>query len=1233
MRRAKALRRTALAVGITTASLLFLWVSLPVWFPWLLRPFAAKAGVHYTRYERLGYSRFALNDLAYTNRATQIRVRKLEAMVPNVWLWRVWHPSDPDHATPFAQVSDWRVEISPRPTANTNSVYGIVREWQSNLDTAVSWIPLLTLSNGVVALPEGEFRLPHAGLTNGNLKTELEFPTLGQSATATVGLKRTPVYRAIVHSDTLALEASLDLSTSSQGLHLRGSALWITNRIGFEARFAPVGSWPETATLEAPNLLIPATRLNLPYYRDLRGSADFHWDSNRFSLDLVGRAEPLPSITNSPPLDLNLHVRGDTNSVVVHGAEVISPWLTARLSKEISLYRTGSVLHEPANLDLVVDLSRQPWYPAEGVLRGEARFQPTGRRLPSALFQLTGTNVSTHGLEASRLDLHGTFDWPRLEISSAEYTFEEDSTATLSGNLIIPEKSVEAGKFAFDGPLLQRWLTAGFGYETLTATGHFSGPIAGLAHNVGFQVKNVEVPGLKPFNATIVESGHFLDLQQLDIALTSERSLLQMRSAADLSAGTNAVLHIQTFSLSRKDQEQLTLRKPVDLCLGRSATNGFVSLKLDGFDWIGPGGQLQAEAALQWPAVGHIHASGFNLSPTLVQDFVSASLLPVELASVDFRADWTNGPANLAVCLSLREAKPRTLAADLVMSGDGRGLSVRECRILSGTNLLLTAEGFLPLILQPAAPGRILDLRTNSALQFKAEARPSGLLWDQLAKATGLGFRNPRLRLELLGTLASPRGEIDFEAAQANLSTSQRSLPSLEAIRTHISVTPHEARLEELSVRIQGQPVSVTALIPLDESFWTGLRRGKFTGWDRASARVQIEDAELAAFAPLFPDLLAPQGQLNLDLSLAPGLVTSGEMTIQNARTRSFGTWGSLRDIQLRLRFQDRTARLQTGLARLGGATVTMGGAVNLAGTDWIKEGIPPFQFNLKGTNVPLVRQPEFIVRSDLDLAVVKTNGAPALISGQAQLRDSFYLSDLQALVPGKIATPKRRPPYFSIEKEPFADWRLAVHVSGDHFLQVRSALYNGQVSSNLRLQGTLKDPLALGDLSIDSGTVRFPFASLKVDHGLVTLTSENPYHPTLNVLATTKQYGYDIRMEASGPVDAPILQFSSSPPLSPEQIVLLVTAGELPRGEYSLSAQQRAQGLALFLAKDLLAKIGLGDGAEQRLIVRSGEQISQQGTPTYYIEYKLNDTWSLVGEYDRFGDVNAGAKWRVFSR
>jgi len=433
--------------------------------------------------------------------------------------------------------------------------------------------------------------------------------------------------------------------------------------------------------------------------------------------------------------------------------------------------------------------------------------------------------------------------------------------------------------------------------------------------------------------------------------------------------------------------------------------------------------------------------------------------------------------------------------------------------------------------------------------------------------------------------------------------------------------------------KVQGQPVTLTGKLPLGPDSWRELSEKRPPDWKKASARIQIRNAALMAFEPLFPTILAPEGRLNLDVSLLPGGKLSGQMRLQDARTRPLGELGPVRHINVDLQILDRVIRLKSATAEISASTIKLAGQGDLSGSQWLHGELPPFVLTVYGTNVPLARETEAVVRSDFQLAVTKTNDAPPIITGLARLRDSFFLADLSALIPGKVASPTRRPPYFSIEDPFVADWRLAVSVQGTRFLKVRTPIFNGEVSANLKVQGTLKDPIALGDLRIDSGAVRFPFASLEVQQGLVTLTSDDPYHPQLAVSATSKQFGYDIRMQVSGPVDAPVIQFSSTPPLSSEQILLMVSAGQLPQGTFTLTPQQRAQTVAMFFGRDLLTKLGVGDQGQARLTVESGEEISQQGRPTYHVEYKLSDRWSLVGEYDRFGDFNAGFKWRILSR
>jgi translocation and assembly module TamB len=68
----------------------------------------------------------------------------------------------------------------------------------------------------------------------------------------------------------------------------------------------------------------------------------------------------------------------------------------------------------------------------------------------------------------------------------------------------------------------------------------------------------------------------------------------------------------------------------------------------------------------------------------------------------------------------------------------------------------------------------------------------------------------------------------------------------------------------------------------------------------------------------------------------------------------------------------------------------------------------------------------------------------------------------------------------------------------------------------------------------------------------------------------------------------------SSTPPLTSEQILLMLTAGELPQTDSCVLERARAGRLATFAGKDLISRF-VGNEAEERLIIRTGESISQE--------------------------------------
>jgi translocation and assembly module TamB len=700
--------------------------------------------------------------------------------------------------------------------------------------------------------------------------------------------------------------------------------------------------------------------------------------------------------------------------------------------------------------------------------------------------------------------------------------------------------------------------------------------------------------------------------------------------ALDLGA-PGAECLLRNLLLTTNGTPLLELEKPARVVFRRQTEPlKRLVLNLEGIHLFGPGGEIETRAAIDWPDYGDVYVSIQKLNSGFVTNFVKNSGPEIEIRNLHTSANWSNGPAKVEIELSGAAAH---FSCDLKLTGDEHGIIISNLMVSSATSLVATAYGFLPATFQPNARSNQLHFIPKVPLRLAATTQPDSLLWEALGNWTGLVLREPELNLNVSGTWSDPVGIIHLAARRIQFRRESKETPNLENLRLNVQLDKQQARIVECQLLVDRQPVNLTAQLPLGDQFWSRPDPRKFADWDKASARLRIENANLASFTHLVPDVLAPAGHLNLDMSLQPGAKLEGSLEIGSVRTRPLPNLGTIRDIQLKLKILQKDVVLESASAEVGGAIVHANGQADFRQFNWPDPQVPPFKFTLRGTNVPLSREPEVIVRSDLDLAVIKTNHDPAIVSGTVRLKNSIYLRDLADLVPGKVSEPEHRPPYFSIPTEPFAHWRVAVQVIGDKFLTVRTPLFNGRVSSNLRILGTLREPIALGDLKIDSGNVKFPFASLQVLQGLITLSSGDPYHPQLTISAGSRKFGYDVRMELSGPADSPLIQFSSTPPLSSEQLVLMLTAGELPKNELTLTPQQKAQTVGLFFGRDFLSKLGIGDEGEERLTIRSGEEISEHGTPTYTLEYKLSDRWTLVGEYDRFNDFNAGFKWRVYSK
>jgi len=624
---------------------------------------------------------------------------------------------------------------------------------------------------------------------------------------------------------------------------------------------------------------------------------------------------------------------------------------------------------------------------------------------------------------------------------------------------------------------------------------------------------------------------------------------------------------------------------------------------------------------------------GHGLSFGDLSAFVNGQVEGASLSAIDLEAHWDGGPIEFKLSAqgSLPVFADRTFSAHIKLAGDANGCTADPFIISAEGADIARAQGRIPLILT-AEPGNVrVRLVKAKPFDFQAVTEPNQGFWDFASQHLGVRIGDPKVEARLHGTLDEVQGTLRAQASRIGRSASTNAFkaPPLEKLRIEARFEPDRVVLREFAFEVESQPVRITGELPMRGKVLLDLiSNGALPDWRQARVRLEIADARVEPFARYLPGVLNPQGRLSVSLGIVPGGEVEGEVRIAGAVTRPISPLTAIRDIDATVRFSGRGATITRFTGRMGGREVSVSGRFGVA-----ESGEPQFDLRLRGDNVPLVYRPGLLLRSDFDIRFAQAGSQPATISGDVNLRDGLYLQDLRALVPAGRAEPLGRPPYFSVTENPFADWKLDLNVHGERFLRVRTPFFRGEITAAFQLKGNLQEPQALGEARIHSGLIKFPFGTLAVDQGQASLTSDHPYEPELFVTASSRLYGYHIKMEIGGTASAPSIAFSSTPPLTSEQVLLMLAAGELPRDELSTSRESKAGRFALYLGKDMIARLVGSEDSADRLTVRSGEDVSQEGKSTYYIEYKLSDDLSVVGEYDRFNALNAGLKLRIFSR
>ena len=1207
--------RLPIIAACLLAAIIALLAALPWWLAPVLRRVGRSRGADFGAYERVGYNRFALRDVAVRQPGVRVTVSRVEADTPLLWLWRHW-TGRPDEIL----AERWTVDVEPRndnavaPAASTESGWVPLRATLLRIVAGLDrWLPRARAGAGTVRWPGGGFAVASATWTGRTLAVE-DLASGPLKARATLTFSAGPETPRIT---ARMIEANGTAVLESRGANVTGQVTLWEQRAMLSAHFGESGWLPPEATLQADGWKMPGARLNLgDLYATVAGHGRIGWRDGRFEVDLAANGEPAAG-KPAPPLEVTLRGHGDAQALTVDALHAALPGFTAHLSEPVTVDRQGRLQQGTARFTVHADLAKQPWFTAKGTVSGEAALVAGVAQSPVVDFNLEVNDLAAGGIALSAASAKGRFDWPRVEIAAGTITMPGGETVAWRGAWDF--RIMEILDATVSGQLrratLARWLPGLPEFDSVSIKAQLSGPFASLTHTGSARAGGATWPGLNPLALAVTWRGHGGTIEDFAADATAGTTMISASGAA-----TGAALRLSALTLARGGATHLKLTAP-------ATVRWSPAFQVDGLQLAGDG---DARASVTWGETGRIKVAMHSVLSAWFEELAPLPGPAWQVNSLAIAGEWDRGPMTFSVTgdAAIDLGGGHTAEVAVTATGDKEGLRVEALRAADGTATIFTATGRIPIILFPGAVPR-MRIEPDGPLLIDAATESNAAFWEKLTELTGVELKEPQATAHVTGTWTQPRGEIRVKAARIAMDRLRfrQPLPEMESLDIVLTGDGRGIRLDTFSVSVEGQAVHAQGRLPVAAGDRDELRQAPLAVARRsAEVHLEVPDANVAAFARFLPPYLAPKGRLQADLDFRRGGPVEGVIRLRGAASRPLGPLGVLQEIDAEVHVSGSNIELRSVTATVGGQPVALSGTIQFPG-----DAPPRYDLSLRGDNLPFVRQTGLIVRGDLDLKLRTPKAGPAAISGTVRLRDSLFLSDVRALLPGGAKGGMQQPPYFAVETPPYNAWTLGVDISGGRFLRLRTPVFNGVASTHFRLGGTLGEPRAIGEVVIDEGHVLMPFASFLVKQGTIRITEENPHELALFLRGTGRSNGYDLIMEITGAAEAPRIVFTSSPALDSDQLLLMVMTGAAPSNDVTYSRNQRFARLGAFLGQSLLGSFGGDATSADHLSITSGEKVSRQGRETYDVEYKLSDRWTWVGEYDEFDDYNIGLKWRLY--
>jgi len=665
----------------------------------------------------------------------------------------------------------------------------------------------------------------------------------------------------------------------------------------------------------------------------------------------------------------------------------------------------------------------------------------------------------------------------------------------------------------------------------------------------------------------------------------------------------------------------------------------------------GDGAAIQVESLeLLLPLLGTVRAAGRV-------DIESTTSLVARIERCDLEALY--GSVSLTQPAKLEIENGRLEIDTLELAGGDGAVRLREARYDDGwcvdAELSAARVGRILRAFGLAVPSTlVLDGSASVALEHTPDGGRDGPLALTLtadvpdladAPLPG-GFRvrgSSRAVVELGGTWRAPRGRIDLGA--------------------------HDLEIEDAAgvVRVSGAKVAVAAVVSdvvtIDSCVVTLPSAGRIEASGTAAVAFDLDRLTRAEFdhvvlAPLdlalrvdAPDLSPltdaleflrrTSGALAAEVRLTGSMsdpVVVGNVRLSNGSVKLGAALPALAGLELDLVLGGQRVTIRTAHGTFGGGDISWTGFVAIDGPE------PVLDLAVTGKSVPLVRSAEVSLRSDVELSI-RGPWHQLALSGTAALREARFeqrldLDTLRSLFVSKSGDGGSSgilelPP---IREAPFDAMTLELDVHSDKPVRVRTPLLQAELLTRFAVRGTGAAPTLAGSLDLVAGRVALPASKLDITRGRVDFDADDPGRARIDVAAEGRVSGYEVRARVTGTTDDPVVELTSIPPATHEDLALLLLAGRQPGSRGLGLDQDRVFGeVATHVARDI-AYEWFGDAGENfadRIELSTGGDVTQTGADTIEVRFRLSGpsrgagrTVYLRGERDIYDRVNMGVRF-----